>query len=271
MDYRTLILERRGPVARVTLNRPNVRNAFNRVLVDDLTAWAEQAATRDVPRVAVLAGAGPVFSAGADLTWMSAMIAASREENLADARALAGMFQALDALPFALIGRIHGAALGGGAGLVAICDIAVADEAAVFAFSEVKLGLVPSVIAPYVLAKIGRSAARELFLTGGRFSAKRALEIGLVHATAPAAELDTAVDGYVEALLTSGPDAVAVAKALIPRIWGCGPAEAAAITIDAIATRRVSPEGQAGMRAFLEKRQPPWVVPQDEAAGRREH
>jgi methylglutaconyl-CoA hydratase len=202
-----------------------------------------------------------MFSAGADLTWMSAMIDASHEDNLADARALATMFQALDALPFPVVGRIHGAALGGGIGLVAVCDLAVADEAARFAFTEVKLGLVPSVIAPYVLAKIGRSAARELFLTGARFTAKRALEIGLVHATAPAAGLDDAVDEYVRVLLTSGPDASTAAKALIARIWACDPTEAVEITTSTIAARRVSPEGQAGMRAFLEKRQPPWVVP----------
>src|SRR5262245_1675142 len=178
----SLQVETVGPVVRVTLNRPDVRNAFNEELIAELTAWAESVEVNGPSRVAVLAGAGKMFCAGADLAWMSKMIAYSHEENVRDARAMAGMFEALDRLPIPLIGRVHGAALGGGVGLAAVCDIVVAAEDAIFGFTEVKLGIIPAVISPYVLAKIGRSAARELFLTGGRFSSSRAREIGLVHA-----------------------------------------------------------------------------------------
>ena len=254
----SLLIESDGAVVRVTLNRPEVRNAFNEALIAELTAWAESVTTTAGPRVAVLSGAGKMFCAGADLTWMSKMVAYTREENLRDARAMARMFEALDRLPIPLVGRIHGAALGGGAGLAAVCDIVVAAEDAMFAFTEVKLGILPAVISPFALAKIGRSAARELFLTGARFSAARAKEIGLVHAVVPAAELDAAVDGYVREFLTGGAEAIAAAKALIPEVWGKSVADAMPITAAAIAARRVSPEGQEGLRAFLDKRAPGW-------------
>ncbi len=171
-------------------------------------------------RVVVLAGAGKTFCAGADVTWMAKTVDYTEEENLRDATAMSRMFAAIDALPVPLIGRVHGAALGGGAGLAAVCDIVVAEEAAVFGFTEVKLGILPAVISPFVLAKIGRSAARELFLTGARFSAARAQEIGLVHAVVPAAELDARGRRYVRELLTAGPEAIAAAKALIPQRLG---------------------------------------------------
>ena len=264
-----------GPVVRVTLNRPDVRNAFNEDLITQLTAWAEAVASRvqagravasaetggqnDAPRVAVLAGAGKVFSAGADLTWMSRMVGYSREENVRDARAMARMYEALDALPIPLVGRIHGAALGGGAGLAAVCDIVVSAEDAAFAFTEVKLGIIPAVISPYVLAKIGRTHARELFLTGARFTAERAREIGLVHAVADAADLDRVVAKYVNDLLTSGPEAVAAAKRLIGDIAARDRQSVVQYSAEAIADRRVSREGQDGMRAFLEKRSPDWI------------
>ena len=252
-----LLIEPHGQVVRVTLNRPDVRNAFNEELIAELTDWAESVRP-GATRVAVLAGAGKVFSAGADLTWMSKMIGYSREENVRDARAMARMFEALDRLPIPLIGRVHGAALGGGAGLAAICDIVVSAENAAFAFTEVKLGILPAVISPYVIAKIGRSAARELFLTGARFSASRAKEIGLVHAVADDAELDRVVAKYVNDLLSSAPEAVSAAKRLIAEVAARGRADAVEYTIDAIADRRVSAEGQDGMRAFIEKRPPSW-------------
>ena len=208
----TITITHNGPVARVTLNRPEVRNAFNEALIAELTDWIESRGWGDA-RVVVLAGAGKVFCAGADLAWMSKMIAYSREENVRDARVLGRMFEALNAMPVPLIGRVHGAALGGGAGLAAVCDIVVAADDAVFGFTEAKLGIVPAVISPFAVAKIGQSAARELFLTAARFPAARAREIGLVHAVAPAAELDTAIDAYTRELLTSAPGAVAGAKA----------------------------------------------------------
>jgi methylglutaconyl-CoA hydratase len=170
------------------------------------------------------------------------------------------MFLALDRLPIPLVGRVHGAALGGGAGLCAVCDIVVAAEDAQFGFTEVKLGIIPAVISPFVLVKIGRSAARELFLTGARFSAARAREIGLVHAVVPAAELDAKVAAYLGELLTSAPEAIGAVKGLIPEVARRGPGEATALTAEAIARRRVSAEGQEGLRAFLEKRRPGWLA-----------
>jgi methylglutaconyl-CoA hydratase len=171
---------------------------------------------------------------------------------------MARMFEALDRLPIPLIGRVHGAALGGGVGLAAVCDVVVAAENAAFAFTEVKLGILPAVISPFVIAKIGRSAARELFLTGARFSASRAKEIGLVHVVAEEAELDRVVAKYVNDLLSSAPEAVSAAKQLIAEVAARGRADALEYTIEAIADRRVSKEGQDGMRAFLEKRPPSW-------------
>lgn len=247
-----------GPVTRVTLNRPEVRNAFNEHVIAELTEW-----TTSVPgsgaRVAILAGAGKAFCAGADLTWMSKMVAYSREENERDAMAMSAMFNALDSLPIPLIGRVHGAALGGGTGLAAVCDIVVAADGAVFGFTEAKLGILPAVISPFAVRKIGISAARELFLTAARFSATRAKELGLVHAVTSNAELDPAIDAYARELLTSGPEAIAGAKRMITAVAGRPPSEVAHVTAQTIAKHRVSKEGQEGMRAFLEKRQAPWV------------
>lgn len=257
--FRFLQIERERGVERVTLNRPDVRNAFNEEVIAELTAWARAAAGDAGIRVVILSGAGKVFSAGADAGWMAKMVGYSREENLQDATRMAEMFHALDTLPAAVVGRIHGAALGGGAGLTAICDIAVAEESATFGFTETKLGILPAVISPYVLPKIGPSAARELFLTGMRFSAARAREIGLVHAVVATDALDATVQRYVDELLTASPTGVAASKQLIPRVWGRSPADAMAITADAIATQRVSAEGQEGLTAFLEKRAPRWT------------
>ena len=258
MSYEFIRAERQGPTERVTLNRPEVRNAFNEQLIAELTAWAGATAADPSVRAVVIAGAGKVFCAGADLTWMSSTVTYSRQYNERDAAAAAALFSAIDTLPVPVIARIHGAALGGGAGLAAVCDIVVADEQAVFGFTEVKLGIIPAVISPFALAKIGRSAARELFLTGMRFSAERAREIGLVHAVVPAIDLDVAVDRYVHEVLSAGPEAIAAAKALIPQVWPASAGEASVLTSRAIAERRVSAEGQEGMKAFLEKRKPTW-------------
>ena len=254
-----LRVETAGAVVRVTLNRPEVRNAFDEATIAELTTWAESVVAGGAVRVAVLAGAGKMFCAGADLTWMSRMVAYTRDENIRDARTMSRMFEALDHLPIPLIGRVHGAAFGGGVGLAAICDIVVAAEDAAFAFTEVKLGILPAVIAPYAIAKIGRSAARELFLTGTRFSAARAKEIGLVHAVVDEAELDRVIAKYVNDLMTSAPGAIAAAKQLIDAVASHAHTSATEYTIDAIADRRVSPEGQEGMGAFLGKRLPSWI------------
>src|SRR5438128_3758251 len=259
MPYTFLDTRRDGLVEYLTLNRPDVRNAFNEHVIAELSAWAADAraaAERREVRAAVLAGAGRTFSAGADVHWMAKTVHYTEEENLRHATAMSRMFAALDNLPVPLIGRIAGAALGGGAGLAAVCDIVVAADDAVFGFTEVKLGILPAVISPFALAKIGRSAARELFLTGARFSAARAKEIGLVHAVVPAADLDAAVDRYLHELLAAGSEAIAAAKALIPRVWGRSAEDAMPVTAAAIAARRVSKEGQEGLKAFLEKRAP---------------
>jgi methylglutaconyl-CoA hydratase len=242
----------------VTLNRPEVRNAFNEAMVAELSAWAAGLAARGTARVAILAGAGATFCAGADVGWMSRMLHYSAEDNVHDASAMAEMFRALDALPLPLVGRVQGAALGGGAGLAAVCDIVVAEDAAQFGFTEVRLGVLPAIISPFAVAKIGRSAARELFLTGARFDARRALAIGLVHAVVPPISLDSTIDHYVHEILLGAPGAIARAKAIIPCVADRPAAEVADLTARAIADQRVSAEGQDGLKAFLEKRKPGW-------------
>jgi methylglutaconyl-CoA hydratase len=249
----TLELTRLANVEYVTLNRPGVRNAFNEQSIAELTAWAERAAADSGLRAAVIAGAGPAFCAGADLAWMAKMAGFSREDNLRDARAAASMFAAIDRLPIPVIAQIHGAALGGGAGLAAVADVAVAADDATFGFTEVKLGLIPAVIAPYVVAKIGQSAARELFVTGRRFDAAHARDIGLVHAVVPSGQLVDAVNRYLVEIAANGPEAMGEAKTLLHRIVNRPPAEVAALTAEAIAGRRVSPEAQQLMKAFLKK------------------
>lgn len=258
MAFRYLDVRRDGRVEYLTLNRPEVRNAFNDGTITELTWWADSVARDAAVRAVVLAGAGPTFCAGADLEWMRRMAAYSHQENLDDASDMARLFQTLDRLPVPLVGRVQGAALGGGTGLAAICDIVVAADDAVFGLTEVRLGLIPAVIAPYVIGKIGRSAARELFLTGAKFDAARARHLGLVHAVVPAADLDAAVSRYVADLLAGAPGAIAAAKQLIADCARRSASECATLCAEAIADRRASAEGQEGIRAFLEKRRPTW-------------
>jgi len=259
--YRHLASQRDGFIERLTLSRPEVRNAFNEEMIAELRAWASGIAADPDVRVVVISGAGPVFCAGADLAWMAKTAGYTEVENVEDARRASEMFAAVDSLPVPVIGRIHGAALGGGAGLTAVCDIAVAETDTTFGFTEVKLGLIPAVISPFVLAKIGRSAARELFLTGRRFSAAHALDIGLVHDVVPREDLDAAVDRLVGDVAAAGPHAISAAKRLIADIWDRSADEAREHTAAALAQRRVSAEGQEGLRAFLEKRRPRWSLP----------
>lgn len=247
-----------GPLTRLTLNRPEVRNAFNDEMVERLTQVGREIAARPETRVVILQGAGPVFCAGADLKWMSRMVAYSREENVLDASRLAIMFHVLNTLPKPVIARVHGAALGGGAGLAAVADIAVSEQQAVFGFTEAKLGILPAVISPYVLAKIGSSAARELFLTGARFSAERAQHIGLVHYVESGDEVDRRVAALADELMSSGPTSIGLSKDLIRRVACELPDDVIGLTSQTIARQRVSREGQEGMRAFLEKRKPDW-------------
>lgn len=259
MSYRYLTVERNGGVERVTLNRPDVRNAFNEHVIAELTAWARRAHDDSTLRVVIFAGAGKVFSAGADAAWMAKMAGYTHDENVQDARAGAEMFLAINTVPAIVIGRIHGAALGGGSGLAAVCDYVITDANAIFGFTETKLGIIPAMISPYVLQKIGASNARDLFLTGRRFDAAKARDIGLVHEVVAADQIDAAVDRYVAEALSASPTAVARAKRLIPNVLGKSPADVMTITAEAIAAQRVSPEGQDGLTAFLEKRAPKWL------------
>jgi methylglutaconyl-CoA hydratase len=252
-------LAREGPVARVWLNRPEARNAFDGPFVTELHTVIEEVSTDANVRVIVLGGRGPVFCAGADVAWMKAMAGFSREDNLRDAAALSDLFHAIRRSPKPVVARVHGAALGGGSGLVAACDIPIAAEGTQFGLTEVRLGIAPAVISPYVLRKIGESAARELFLTGERFSAAEALRIGLVRAVVPEAELDAAVDGRVRELLQASPAAIAAAKALIDDVAFRPVDDVRGLTVERIAELRASPDGQEGLRAFLERRKPSWV------------
>ena len=256
----SILIDRDGPILRLTLNRPEVRNAFDEEVIQAISAAAASASEDPSLRVVVLAGKGKAFCAGADIAWMAKAIAYSRQENLSDAEDLARMLERLDTLPVPVIGRIQGSALGGGVGLAAICDTVIAADTAVFALTEVKLGILPAVVAPYVLRKIGISAARELFLTGARFDAARARQIGLVHEIVPEADLDAAVTRRIDEVLTAGPQGVAKAKALIREIAGAPPDHVIGVTTNAIASQRVSDEGQEGLRAFLEKRKPSWTA-----------
>jgi methylglutaconyl-CoA hydratase len=259
VELERLQLELDGQVARVWLNRPETRNAFDGLMVTELRKTLFDLGSLDQVRVVVLGGRGPSFCAGVDLQWMKAAAGFTREENLREAQALADLFFTVYNSPKPIVTRVQGAALGGGSGLVAACDIPVAALGTQFGFTEVRLGIVPAVISPYVIGKIGESAARELFLTGERFEAVRAAEIGLVRAAVPPEDLDAAVEGRVQELLQAGPRAVAEAKALIREVAWKRVEDVQRYTVERISDLRVSPEGQEGMRAFLEKRKPYWV------------
>lgn len=268
-DFTTLRIDRddRG-VATVTMDRPQVRNAFDDTLISELRGAAHALATDDDVRVVVLTGAGDIFSAGGDLNWMRSMKEWTFDENVADSTRMNAMFQDLYDLPKPLIGRINGHALGGGTGLTAVCDIAISVESALFGFTEVVLGLAPAVISPYVVRKVGRSFARSVFVTGERFNAARALTAGLVHEVVEdAAALDAAVEAAIGRCLKAGPAAAAAAKKL-PDLALLPLDEAALQTVRIIAGLRVGDEGQEGMAAFLEKRRPSWVSEGPDAAKR---
>lgn len=250
-------IQRTGDIVSVELNRPEVRNAFAPPLIRSLTSWARDAATDTDTRVAVLAGTGPVFCAGADLAWMQQTRNYDEARNLADAGELADLFEALAAVPFPLVARAQGAAIGGGAGLLAVCDHVIASSDLVVAFTEVRIGLLPAVIAPFVASRIGWSAARSLFLTGRRVGAADAQRIGLVHDVVPAAELDDRVAHVVEEVRAGAPEAQRATKRLLA-LLETGTADRREATTLAIARQRVSAEGQEGLAAFLEKRTAAW-------------
>jgi methylglutaconyl-CoA hydratase len=246
-----------GPTATLTLQRPQVRNALSSRLIAEMTA-----ALGTLPssvRVLVLQGEGAVFCAGADLQDMQRSCDLDAAANRLEAEALAELFYRLDSLPQVVVGRVQGAALGGAMGLCACCDVVVAEAGARFGFTEVRLGLVPAVIAPCVLRKLGMGACRQLFLTGALFAAAEALRLGLVHQVVAADDLQATVDGVVAGLLKNGPLALRAAKKLLADLPELAAPAARALTTELIATLRVSPEGQEGLAAFFERRPPRWV------------
>ena len=260
MHCTRIVVRRDGVLAHVSLARPDVRNAFDATMMTEMTVTFEELGRDAEIRAIVLSGDGPAFCGGADIAWMRASLDLDEEANREDARALSRMFRAIDRVPKAVIARVHGAALGGGAGLVAVCDIAIASADTRFGFTETKLGILPAVISPFVLAKIGASHARALALTGERFDAARALHVGLVHeVVASETELDLAVARVVRELKLASPTAIAATKALFADVAASTYDETLELTARAIAAQRTSSEGQDGLRAFLEKRSPAWV------------
>lgn len=246
-------------VARVILNRPEVHNAFNDTMIRELRAVFDDIAGRSDIRVVVLSGEGKSFCAGADLNWMRRVLEYTYEENFRESMELAEMFHSIYACPKPTIARVNGAAIGGGTGLVAVCDIAIASAKAKFSFSEVKLGLIPACISPYVMKKCGEGRCRDFFLTGERLTAEKALAAGLVNIVTDPGEVDMQVNLIIENLLSSGPDAVNMCKVLLRNVAEMSFEEAKRYTAEIIAKLRCSKEGQEGMAAFLEKRKPKWI------------
>lgn len=260
MSEPAVLLAYDGPIAILTLARPDRHNAIDTAMIAELTAHFSALGSDDQVRVVILSGSGQSFCAGADLHWMRESLEWTHEQNIADAHALAALFDAAWNLPKPLIGRINGAAVGGGAGLVACCDLAVATTSARFSFAEVKLGLVPAVIAQFVVPKIGVSHARALFVSGERITAERAFEIGLIHAITSSEDLDATVSTLARRMLASAPEAVAASKRIVDAVWTLERDAARQFVVEAIAAARSGPEGQEGISAFLEKRPPSWTA-----------
>jgi methylglutaconyl-CoA hydratase len=256
---RTVRVETAGRIGKVTFCRPEVHNAFNDQVIDEMTFAFKRLKTDSDVRVVILSGDGKSFCAGADLNWMRRVKDSAFEDNLDEARRLADLFWDIYSFPKPVIGRINGAAIGGGTGFVAVTDIAVAAQSAVFSFSEVKIGVVPACISPYVIKRVGEGKAREFFLTGERLTSERALEAGLVNRAVPDEMLDATVNGLVESLLSSGPEAIRVCKELLQTVPALTVDDFKEYTARVIAELRQSPEGQEGMDAFLNKRRPKWV------------
>jgi len=254
----TILYKVEDKIGRVTLNRPEVHNAFNDIMIRELTEVFNDLKTKNEVRVVVLTGEGKSFCAGADLNWMKKVKDFSYEDNLKESFELAEMLYIIYSCPKPTIARVNGTAIGGGTGLVAVCDIAITSAEAKFSFSEVKLGLIPACISPYVIKKCDEGRTRELFLTGERITADKAYSVGLVNRIVPAAELDSAVTELVNQLLSSGPEAIRRCKELVSKVPQMSYEEMKRYTAEVIAQMRMSDEGQEGMLAFLEKRKPKW-------------
>src|SRR6266852_7803226 len=259
--YTHITIERshQDKIATITMRRPEVHNAFNAQLIQDLQAAFTELSTDTRLHAVILTGDGPSFSAGADLNMMKASATFTQEQNLDDALRLADLFDTINTFPCPVVARVNGTAMGGGLGLLAVCDIVIAVESARLAFSEVKLGIAPAVISPYVVRKIGETNARVLFVTGERFSPARAREIGLVHSVVPLEALDGALGKALNELLQGGPHAIRACKALALNVGHMDHDTARQYTAKTIAALRVSEEGQDGLRSSLEKRKPGWV------------
>ncbi|MGB3480390.1 MAG: enoyl-CoA hydratase/isomerase family protein [bacterium] len=254
----TILYELEDKVARVTFNRPEVHNAFDDIMIKELSVVFDEIEKNQDIRVVVLTGKGKSFCAGADLNWMRRVKDYSYDDNLKGSLKLADMLYKIYASPKATIARVNGTAIGGGTGLVAVCDIAIAADRAKFSFSEVKIGLIPACISPYVMKKCGEGKCREFFLTGERLSAERAFNAGLVNAVVELEEIDKYVDELVSKLISSGPEAIKNCKELLRNVAEMSLEEAKKYTAEVIAKLRISNEGQEGMAAFLEKRKPKW-------------
>jgi methylglutaconyl-CoA hydratase len=258
-NYKTIRLEEHDRAAWVTLNRPDVRNAFNDIMISELADAFNVINLSKEYRVVVLTGAGRAFCAGADLNWMRNVLNFSYEENLKDSQNLAEMFHLMFSCPLPTIARVNGPAIGGGCGLAAVCDIVIASDKAIFSLSEVKLGLVPACISPYVIRRMGDKNCREYFLTGERLSAEKALTAGLANQVVAEAELDEVVDSRIEQLISSGPEALKRCKELLEKAPLIPEPDVGKYTAEVIARLRMGEEGQEGMKAFFEKRKPRWA------------
>lgn len=263
MKFKTILYEVIDKKANVILNRPEIHNAFNDLMIQELNAVFEQIADNKDIRVVVLTGRGKSFCAGADLNWMRRVRDYTYDDNLKESLDLAEMLYKIYVSPKPVIGRINGTAIGGGTGLVAVCDIAVAVERAKFSFSEVKLGLIPACISPYVLKKCGEGRCREFFLTGERLTAEKAFAAGLINQVTTPDRLDNVIEKITEKLISSGPEAISKCKELLRNVSEMSFSKARKYTAEVIAGLRISDEGQEGMAAFLEKRKPGWVTEKD--------
>ncbi len=259
-EYKTILFEKGERKARLILNKPQVHNAFNSTMISEMLDVFKRIKKDSSVRVIVLTGEGKSFCAGADLNWMKEIINYSYDQNLKESLEIAELLYTIYSLPKPTIARVNGAAIGGGVGFLSACDIVVASDKAQFGLSEVKIGLIPAAISPYVVRRIGESKAREYFLTGERISAERAEKIGLVNHAVPSEKLDHEIDKTVNRLLSSGPHAIAKCKQLLFKVPQISLKEAQEFTARMIADLRISDEGQEGMTAFLEKRKPDWVL-----------
>jgi len=257
--YKTILYVKEDRVARISFNRPDVHNAFNSLTISELDDAIEKARADRSVRVVVLSGKGKSFCAGADINWLREIIHYTYEQNLEESLHLAEVLHKIYTLPKPIVAMVNGTTIGGGNGFLSACDIAVAAEDAIFGLSEVKIGLVPAAISPYVMRRIGEGKAREFFLTGRRISAQEALEIGLVNEVVPLERLEKKVEEIIALLLSSGPKAIASCKELIRKVPAMSFEEVKEYTAKVIANLRISEEGQEGMAAFLEKRKPKWV------------